>query len=264
MSLDTPRSVKAKGQYAASRNLGGLFTWTIDQDNGVLVNAAREGLGYEIDTQTIDMKPFYFEGINVAEPDNSGGDSEPQPTVNHAPVAAIQLRVVGGSRIQLSGEASHDDDNDALSFSWGVPGTITVADKSAAVIEFDVPVVTQSTDYQFTLFVRDTKNEPSSQQRFVVTAVPGNVPAGGDTPVPQPTPEPTPDPTPTPTPTPTPDTGSAPYPLWDAGTIYGAKWGSFEKVSWKGHNYQVNWYSQGEQPDLNCGPYQVWTDIGTY
>ncbi|MBS4494918.1 chitinase, partial [Cronobacter sakazakii] len=69
---------------------------------------------------------------------------------------------------------------------------------------------------------------------------------------------------PTPTPTPTPDTGSAPYPLWDAGTIYGAKWGSFEKVSWKGHNYQVNWYSQGEQPDLNCGPYQVWTDIGTY
>ncbi|ELY5872114.1 glycosyl hydrolase family 18 protein [Cronobacter sakazakii] len=264
MSLDTPRSVKAKGQYAASRNLGGLFTWTIDQDNGVLVNAAREGLGYEIQTQTIDMKPFYFEGINVAEPDNSGGDSEPQPTVNHAPVAAIQLRVVGGSRIQLSGESSHDDDNDALSFSWGVPGTITVADKSAAVIEFDVPVVTQSTDYQFTLFVRDTKNEPSSQQRFVVTAVPGNAPAGGDTPVPQPTPEPTPEPTPTPTPTPTPDTGSAPYPLWDAGTIYGAKWGSFEKVSWKGHNYQVNWYSQGEQPDLNSGPYQVWTDIGTY
>ncbi|HIC8274739.1 TPA: glycosyl hydrolase family 18 protein, partial [Klebsiella michiganensis] len=41
MSLDTPRTVKAKGEYAASLGLGALFTWTIDQDNGVLVNAAR-------------------------------------------------------------------------------------------------------------------------------------------------------------------------------------------------------------------------------
>ncbi|WP_031518664.1 glycosyl hydrolase family 18 protein [Siccibacter colletis] len=264
MSLDTPRSVKAKGEYAARRNLGGLFTWTIDQDNGVLVNAAREGLGYEIATQVIDMKPFYFEGINVA--DTSGGDNvEPQPSVNHAPVAAIQLRVVGGSRLQLSGEASTDADHDALSFSWGVPSSVSVADKSASVIEFEVPVVTQSSELQFTLFVRDSKNEPSSQQRFVVTVVPAASSSGSDTPVPTPTPEPTP--TPTPTPTPVPDdsaSGTAPYPLWDANTIYGAKWGTFEKVSWKGHNYQVNWYSQGEQPDLNSGQYKVWTDIGTY
>ncbi len=39
--------------------------WTIDQDNGVLVNAVREGLGYEIESEVIDMEPFYFEGINV-------------------------------------------------------------------------------------------------------------------------------------------------------------------------------------------------------
>ncbi len=38
---------------------------TIDQDNGVLVNAVREGLGYEIESEVIDMEPFYFEGINV-------------------------------------------------------------------------------------------------------------------------------------------------------------------------------------------------------
>ncbi|WP_267283654.1 glycosyl hydrolase family 18 protein, partial [Klebsiella sp. HMSC09D12] len=35
MSLDTPRSVKAKGEYTAKLGLGGMFTWTIDQDNGV-------------------------------------------------------------------------------------------------------------------------------------------------------------------------------------------------------------------------------------
>lgn len=34
-------------------------------DNGVLLNAAREGLGYEIESEVIDMEPFYFEGINV-------------------------------------------------------------------------------------------------------------------------------------------------------------------------------------------------------
>ncbi|WP_375538821.1 hypothetical protein [Klebsiella oxytoca] len=30
-------------------------------------------------------------------------------------------------------------------------------------------------------------------------------------------------------------------------------WGSFETVSWKGHNYQVKWWSTGDQPDTNCG-----------
>ncbi|STV96297.1 chitinase [Klebsiella michiganensis] len=31
----------------------------------MLVNAAREGLGYEMASEIIDMEPFYFEGINV-------------------------------------------------------------------------------------------------------------------------------------------------------------------------------------------------------
>ncbi|MFZ4215492.1 glycosyl hydrolase family 18 protein, partial [Pantoea endophytica] len=62
MSLDTPRSVKAKGEYVLEKNLGGLFTWTIDNDNGVLVNAAREGLGYTITNEVVDMSEMYFEG----------------------------------------------------------------------------------------------------------------------------------------------------------------------------------------------------------
>ncbi|WP_338134037.1 MULTISPECIES: glycosyl hydrolase family 18 protein [Yersinia] len=65
MSLDTPRTAKAKGAYALSKGLGGVFTWTIDQDNGLLVNAVREGLGCNVTTQVVDMKPFYFKGVNV-------------------------------------------------------------------------------------------------------------------------------------------------------------------------------------------------------
>ncbi|BBV32409.1 glycosyl hydrolase family 18 protein [Citrobacter cronae] len=259
MSLDTPRSVKVKGEYAAKLGLGGLFTWTIDQDNGVLLNAAREGLGYEITKEVVDMEPFYFEGINVEPADEDEDEGE---RVNHAPKAAIEMRVVGGSRIQLSGEGSSDEDNDALSFSWGVPAAIDVADKTTAVIEFAVPVVEASTEFQFTLFVRDAQGEPSTQQRFILTVVPAASTV-------EPTPsddegDVTPDPVPADDTDEQPDDSASAYPQWNATTIYGANWGEFEIVSWKGHNYQVNWWCEGLQPDLNCGAGQAWTDLGAY
>ncbi|HCD8029249.1 TPA: chitinase [Klebsiella aerogenes] len=269
MSLDTPRSVKAKGEYAASLGLGGMFTWTIDQDNGVLLNAAREGLGYEIESEVIEMEPFYFEGINV-EKDESEEDDK-ATDVNHAPKAAIELLVVGGSTVQLSGAGSSDEDDDELSYSWGVPSEITVADKTAEVIEFVVPEVSAKTVFQFTLFVRDCYNEPSTQQRFVLTAVPALSSQGEAEPADE---EDETDiiPVPDEDTTPAEDDASAddaadqdaPHALWDANTVYGASWGTFETVSWKGHNYQVKWWSQGDQPDLNCGQSGAWTDLGAY
>lgn len=264
MSLDTPRSVKAKGEYAAKLGLGGMFTWTIDQDNGVLVNAAREGLGYEISSEVIDMEPFYFEGINV-DPSDSDEEQPVTPNVNHAPKAAIELLVVGGSTVQLSGAGSTDEDDDALTFSWGVPSEITVADKTSCVIEFVVPEVAAKTAFQFTLFVRDTYNEPSTQQRFVLTAVPALAKDDADkntddeiiTPV-----EPEEDVTPAEDDSAVDET--TPYALWNAETVYGGNWGTFETVSWKGHNYQVKWWSMGDQPDLNCAAGGAWTDLGAY
>lgn len=264
MSLDTPRSIKAKGVYAAKLGLGGMFTWTIDQDNGVLVNAAREGLGYEIASEVIDMEPFYFEGINV-EPSDSDEGQPVTPDVNHAPKAAIELLVVGGSTVQLSGAGSTDEDDDALTFSWGVPSEITVADKTSCVIEFVAPEVAAKTAFQFTLFVRDAYNEPSTQQRFVLTVVPALAKDDADkntddeivTPV-----EPEEDVTPAEDDSAVDET--TPYALWDAEAVYGGNWGTFETVSWKGHNYQVKWWSQGDQPDLNCGASGAWTDLGAY
>ncbi|HCM1917233.1 TPA: chitinase [Salmonella enterica subsp. salamae serovar 28:r:e,n,z15] len=264
LSLDTPRTVKAKGEYAAKLGLGGVFTWTIDQDNGVLVNAVREGLGYEIESEVIDMEPFYFEGINVEDDEEKGDDTQ---KVNHAPKAAIELLVVGGSTVQLSGAGSSDEDNDELSFSWGVPSQITVADKTAEVIEVVVPEVSEKTAFQFTLFVRDCYNEPSSQQRFVLTAVPA---LSQVQPEPEeeeeiivPVPDEEEDTTPAEDDAPA-DDKTSPYAQWDASTVYGASWGTFEIVSWKGHNYQVKWWSMGDQPDLNCGANGAWTDLGAY
>lgn len=73
ISFDTPRSVYAKGKYVVKRQLGGLFVWTVDGDNGLLVNAANEGLGNTIVKQHIDMRPLY-------KLPNGDGSTGPDPT----------------------------------------------------------------------------------------------------------------------------------------------------------------------------------------
>ncbi|POA34358.1 MULTISPECIES: glycosyl hydrolase family 18 protein [unclassified Pseudomonas] len=68
MSLDTPRTVKAKGEYVLQWLLGGLFSWMGDHDNGLLNNAACEGVGRTVETQVIDMSPFYYKGATTLQP----------------------------------------------------------------------------------------------------------------------------------------------------------------------------------------------------
>ncbi|MFI6469904.1 glycosyl hydrolase family 18 protein [Streptomyces sp. NPDC050516] len=66
ISLDTPRTVKAKAEYVVQHNLGGMFAWQGDLDNGLLLNAAREGLGQKLTEQTIAMEPLYTPGSETA------------------------------------------------------------------------------------------------------------------------------------------------------------------------------------------------------
>nr|WP_157135331.1 glycosyl hydrolase family 18 protein [Serratia sp. M24T3] len=176
LSIDTPRTVKAKGEYVMKHNLGALFTWTIDQDNGVLVNAAREGLGCEIETQVIDMKHFYFEGINV-KPKNGEDEKEKEKEkdeadkTNRAPKGNIALRVTSGSVVQLSAQASSDEDGDQLSYQWILPAGIVSADTKADVIEIKAPDVSTATDFSFELVVKDAKGAAAEKQCFVLTVV---------------------------------------------------------------------------------------------
>lgn len=46
VSFDNQRSVRAKGQYIRQHNLGGIFAWELDGDNGHILNAMHEGLGH--------------------------------------------------------------------------------------------------------------------------------------------------------------------------------------------------------------------------
>ncbi len=66
ISLDTPRTVKLKAEYAKDKGLGGIFSWSGDQDNGLLANAAREGAGYLANEEVIDMGPLYNPGEECA------------------------------------------------------------------------------------------------------------------------------------------------------------------------------------------------------
>ncbi|MDA9556593.1 glycosyl hydrolase family 18 protein [Vibrio sp.] len=68
ISIDTPRSTYAKAQFVEKYNLGGIFTWLADYDTGYMVNAAREGLGYQVQTQNVDMTNIIYScGVNVAD-----------------------------------------------------------------------------------------------------------------------------------------------------------------------------------------------------
>ncbi|MDK9354916.1 glycosyl hydrolase family 18 protein [Lelliottia sp. V106_10] len=237
MSIETPRSVRAKGQYVLEKGLGALFTWTIDQDNGVLVNAAREGLGCPIVEQVIDMKPFYFDGVNVSGevPEDELPDSNPD--TNTAPVADIQLQVIGGSRVRLSGANSSDADNDALTYKWTVPNGISVSNTTTSTISFTAPVVVSRADFQFDLLVTDTHGAVSANKQFTLSVFGED--AVEPTPIPDPIPEPTPEPTPDPTPAPSGD-----YTQWVSSKIYNTG----DKVSWKGKNYTANYWTQNNEP----------------
>lgn len=46
ISFDTARSVRAKGDYIRQYQLGGIFAWELDADNGHILNAMHEGLGH--------------------------------------------------------------------------------------------------------------------------------------------------------------------------------------------------------------------------
>ncbi|WP_019614195.1 glycosyl hydrolase family 18 protein [Psychromonas ossibalaenae] len=68
LSLDTPRTVYTKAQYVLKHNLGGIFNWMGDPDEGLMLNAAREGLGYEVDKQAFDMTNIIAScGVNITE-----------------------------------------------------------------------------------------------------------------------------------------------------------------------------------------------------
>ncbi|MCR9000926.1 glycoside hydrolase family 18 protein [Rahnella perminowiae] len=161
ISLDTPRTVKAKAEYARSKGLGGVFTWTADQDNGLLVNAAREGLGAPIVTQAIDMAPFYFKGINASV-----------DPLDRAPVAQIvgpKSPVSPITQLTFDGSHSYDPDGDPITYQWNVPsGLIVSGSLTDPIIHLRVPAAGYQASYTVSLTVSDGSKTGTDTYTFLV------------------------------------------------------------------------------------------------
>ncbi|MGH1595827.1 glycosyl hydrolase family 18 protein [Yersinia proxima] len=163
ISIDTPRTVKAKAEYVKNKNLGGIFTWTADQDQGLLVNAAREGLECPVVKQNIDMSPFYFKGINVTP----------------SPIEAIRTVITGptiskiGDKVTLSGENSSSSIPGSLQFTWITPDSVNPDAKDKSVISFIVPSVNSSMEkLQFMLSVTDGVDHATASHSISIVSPP--------------------------------------------------------------------------------------------
>lgn len=163
LSIDTPRTVKAKGEYARANGLGGLFTWTADMDNGLLVNAAREGLGFTVKNQKVDMAQFYFKGVNsgdspIVTPDKKQNTQKDEKHEASSGLAA-KINVIFDDEISLSAKHSSNAD------------TVLWRTKDLPFDKSDKPVVKIPQDtfgeFDITLTVSDTKGEKDSSNMIL-------------------------------------------------------------------------------------------------
>ena len=150
ISYDNDRSVKAKGQYVLTNQLGGLFAWEIDSDNGDILNAMHEGLGH--------------------------GDGGTTPPANKPPVAnaGSDLNVTGPAEVTLNGSASHDPENGVLTYGWkqvsGPQASLLDANQAKARVVLDA--VSADTRLVFELTVTDEQGLKASDQVVVTNKAP--------------------------------------------------------------------------------------------
>ncbi|MBZ6072164.1 glycosyl hydrolase family 18 protein [Aeromonas schubertii] len=150
ISFDNDRSVKAKGQYVLANQLGGLFAWEIDADNGDILNAMHEGLG--------------------------NGDGGTTPPVNKPPVAnaGSDVSATGPTEVILNGSASHDPENGVLTYSWkqlsGPQASLLDASQAKARVVLDG--VSSDINLVFELTVTDDQGLKASDQVVVTNKAP--------------------------------------------------------------------------------------------
>ncbi|MGL4895451.1 MAG: glycosyl hydrolase family 18 protein, partial [Shewanella sp.] len=149
ITYDDARSVIAKGQYVQANELGGLFSWEIDADNGDILNAMHQGLGHGEGTL---------------------------PPVNKPPIANAGKDhiVTGPADLILDGSASRDPENGQLSYHWqqvsGPKVHLEATDQAQALLS----LTAVSTDSQmvFELTVTDDQQLTATDTVTVVNKAP--------------------------------------------------------------------------------------------
>ncbi|WP_028865239.1 glycosyl hydrolase family 18 protein, partial [Psychromonas aquimarina] len=140
LSFDTPRTVYAKSQYALKYDLGGVFNWMGDPDEGLMLNAAREGLGYEVKQQVFDMEDIISScGVNIESDKECSDltfDSEQGPDLTLSDQQAV---FVTDGVYDLTADLSGAAENQIQSINWtvtkanGVDSSLVNINNSAAL-----------------------------------------------------------------------------------------------------------------------------------
>lgn len=153
-SFDDARSVNAKGSYVLNHQLGGLFSWEIDADNGDILNAMHEGLGH--------------------------GDG----TNNRSPVARAgqDQSVVVPATVTVDGSSSNDPDNDNLTYSWAQTAgpSVNIQNPHSAIMSFDVADVTGVETITLSLTVNDGELSASDSVNITLNPATVNMPPIAD------------------------------------------------------------------------------------
>lgn len=83
----------------------------------------------------------------------------PQVVANTPPVAVVNYTSTSNSGFisELNASGSYDPNNDNLTFTWSVPGNVSVSSTSGSKIKFLSPIVYESQLVEFTLKISDGK-----------------------------------------------------------------------------------------------------------
>ncbi|WP_085538636.1 glycosyl hydrolase family 18 protein [Burkholderia pseudomallei] len=145
VTFDDPRSVQAKGDYVRKHQLGGMFSWEIDADNGDVLNAMHAGLGHDEGSGSINKPPIADAGASQT--------------------------VTGPQTVTLDASKSRDPEGDKLAYKWeqvdGKP--LKIINPTSMKATVDIPAVERDTNFVFKLTVTDTSGL-SASARTTVTA----------------------------------------------------------------------------------------------
>lgn len=138
LSVDTPRSVYAKAQYVNKHNLGGIFTWMADHDEGLMLNAARKGLGYEVKEQVFDMDALINScGVNITSESECSEltnlfDGDKAPSVS---ASDKQSQYVKGGIYDLTAKINSSEEVEVKLVKWSLVDSEGIGEQNIAVTD---------------------------------------------------------------------------------------------------------------------------------